>query len=420
MAFAGFFEKANEEYAKAIEAAQNMGLDEEVQALRRENVLSLSDLGSLECHRSVHPQVEEYISSGGSSYKMYACLGIICLWYRLDLPAAKEAFEKAIALESRDIDLVYALILALWEAKDFEGILELFNGDNDDITNFRIRGVLQCGIMQERIFYSARKVNKTNLLIKCYEREMARAWDRGQQNKFRIVEESFETTGWRNQHMYYPGGNELLSCWLALLHRKYLGQSDVAIQLWKTAFFKNSDLFKLCELSSEYYDVIPDFFEQFAELLYDKALGPDGSIDNNTLTTLERLKRRYDAFQGLRSYDRSIRNQKDINLLLSKLYLRCGKLKTAQELLNEQFQAGVEILKDDVSWNDSEGYAILSKILFASGRSGEAGVALSVSRFERFEPEKIIAKVEQEINTAPESPECSETEDEILHREINT
>jgi len=133
----------------------------------------------------------------------------------------------------------------------------------------------------------------------------------------------------------------------------------------------------------------------FATLLHDQALQRDGTVDENMLRSLQKLKQRHDAFQAQDYFYASLTDEKNMNLLLANLHLRLGQTKEAHELLDEQFQRGIEILKDEIIWNDSIGYHILSKILFIAGMKRDAEIAQSLRRFESFlkkEPEKAKVK----------------------------
>lgn len=129
------------------------------------------------------------------------------------------------------------------------------------------------------------------------------------------------------------------------------------------------------------------FLARFAELLHSETLRPDGSVDENLLKSLQQLRQRHDAHQKQDPRSAALMN-KNVNLFLAKLYLQCGRTEESQQLLNEQFQRGIEILRDDGDWNDSIGFHILSKILFLSGRKSEANIAQSLRRFTRYDPDR--------------------------------
>ncbi|KAJ9647100.1 hypothetical protein H2199_002086 [Coniosporium tulheliwenetii] len=340
------------------------------------------------CDPAVLQQVEQYISLDKCNYEMYTCLGIARQEHLQDQQGAIAAFRTAISLNRNDNIVFSALVYSLWETKDYSGIMELFESYDDVTVGFWIRGQLGSPRFQEMLFYAAREADKTELLIGCYERELSKTWDRNLNAIGKIQRDLRwglvgESRRWANERRFYTAGSSFLRCWLALLYAKYRGQPDVALNLWRTAIFRDSEVFKLCPVDSSFSTrIVPDIFAQYAGVLYNKALQSDGSVDGNMLTPLERLRQRYDAFQELDTILPTISNQKKIYILLAQLYIRCGRTEEARALLNEQFQRSIEILKDEIDWNDTAGYNILSKILFASGRSNAARIALSLRRFD--------------------------------------
>lgn len=48
---------------------------------------------------------------------------------------------------------------------------------------------------------------------------------------------------------------------------------------------------------------------------------------------------------------------------------------------NEHFERAVEILRDDISWNDAYGYELLARVLFINGQEGKAKTAASLKLF---------------------------------------
>jgi hypothetical protein len=153
-------------------------------------------------------------------------------------------------------------------------------------------------------------------------------------------------TGCTNVHKFFSAGTALPRCFLAVLHRRYLGQLDTAFGFRKTAFFQRFELSKLTQVHSGFSDsVILDMFAQFAELLYGKALSPsdDGlPVDEKMLNMLERLRQRHDTSRELDHLGASIDNTKSINVLLARLYMRYDRTAEAQALLFEKFARGVE------------------------------------------------------------------------------
>jgi tetratricopeptide (TPR) repeat protein len=380
---------ANREYQKAIEMAQKIGSEEKLKDIYLEYALSLTDVRLRKGDPKALQAVESYIALDKSNYKMYACLGVARLQLQ-DRKGAIEAFREALSLNNRDNLVVRALVSSLRSAADFEGMIELFDNYDLDTTTFWIRGQLEYESFQEAMFYAARKTDKVELLIKRYKHAMQTTWDhssgQGEDDKLDpLWDELGEARGCANEHKFYSAGTSLLHCWLAVLCRRYLGQPDAAFDHWKAAFLQRSEIFKLSNVSSMFTDsIFPDMFAQFAELLYDKALGPGGSVDENMLTILERVCQRQDAFRKSAPYVTTLSGPKSIDLLLARLYIRCEMKEEAEALLNEQFRHGIDMLKGTITWSDRDAYRILSRILFISDHINEAKIALSLRRFLRF------------------------------------
>src|SRR5271154_1765608 len=94
---------------------------------------------------------------------------------------------------------------------------------------------------------------------------------------------------------------------------------------------------------------------------------------------LEGLRARQTASEAITEGLWKMYSQKSLNVLLAKLYQHCGRKAEAQELLKEQALRGIEMLQDDIDWNDSYGYFTLFKVLLACGREFDARIALTNS-----------------------------------------
>jgi tetratricopeptide (TPR) repeat protein len=436
MSYSRFKKEASAEYQRAIELAQSVGSEEKLKAIYLEYAVSLTNMNTLGCDPNVLQPVEAYIALDQSNYKIYACLGVARLKLE-DRKGAIEAFAKALSLNTRDNLVVKALMSALWEEGNHAGMMALLESHDLATTGFWIRGQLDLAWLQEAMFHAAREVGKLAVLIAIYEHEIANTWAQSSgavKGKDEEDDAKLEldllwdpignATGWANKHKFFSAGTALLRCWLALLHRRYLGQPDTALWLWKTVLFQRSELFKLTKVHSGFsMSIIPDIFAQFAELLYSKALSPPdswSSANEKMLTMLERLRQRHDAFRELNPHMATISNTKSINVLLARLYMRCGRPTEALVLLSEQFARGVEILKDEIDWNDSAGFHVLAKILFTVGQTADAEIALSLRRFLRFSPMAAVAEEEQSKEPAApkakdpdavETPPAHSTED---------
>jgi tetratricopeptide (TPR) repeat protein len=395
MAFVGRYgELAEGEWNKAIELAETSGEKEKLQELYYQFALSLSNIRLMDCQPVVLQLAEKYLSMDSSNYKMHACLGVA----RLDLDDSQGAIESlttALALEPRDQLVARALFHTFRIENDFEGIMKLLENDDDMITSGRVRAFLEEERMQGILFFAARETGKMDFLTKCYETEISRGWtepsisEEDDPRNDSIWSEIDSAIGVFNTREGYSGGTALLMCWLGLFYKEYQGDLQNALRLWTTVFLQQSEVFKLGDLSSQYsMTTVPKFIGLFAESLYDEALKSHGLVDEVILKMLERLRQRHDAFQDLDAHGASLYNEKNINLFLAKLYLQNGRDGEATELLNEQFQRGIEILKDDIDWNDHTGYHTLSKIMFAVGQKENATIAQCLRRFVHYQPEE--------------------------------
>lgn len=394
-AFIGKGNIAKREWNKAIELADTTGENERLKDLYHQFVQSLTDIRLMQCEPVVLQLAEKYLALDSSNARMQACLALARLQHLGDNKGAIEGFRTALSLEPRDHSILKALIHVLWRERNLKGILELFENEDSDTTSSRIRACIDNDFIQDILFLVARDIGEMEYLVKCYESEISRPWaeppigkkyDPRDETIWRTHGEAF---GVFNQQEYYSAGTSLLMCRLAVLHRRYRGDSRAALNLWTTVFLEKSEIFRLAEISSQYpMDTIPWLVGMFAELLYEDALKDDGSVNEKSLRSLERLRYRYDLFHEQDKHGASLTNERNLNLFLAKLYCQMGRDVEAKDLLREQFERGIELLNDDVDWNDSSGYHVLSKILFACGQEDNAVIAQSLRRYVRYQPEE--------------------------------
>jgi hypothetical protein len=123
-------------------------------------------------------------------------------------------------------------------------------------------------------------------------------------------------------------------------------------------------------------------------------MDPDPEVAGRMLSLLENLQRREKVFHEL--YEYHIADLRNTNLLLARLYLKNGRKEEAQKVLNELFQGAIDILQDEIDWNDGTGYGVLAGLLFLNGQLENAKLAVSLKRFFALGFE---AKPEEEIDT---------------------
>jgi hypothetical protein len=195
----------------------------------------------------------------------------------------------------------------------------------------------------------------------------------------------------RHGTMYTPESAGVLARrWLALLYQRYAGEPDRALHLYADVLLHGTAFWKLGQWDSGMdSEIIPSACDDFAELIYEKANplthGKNDANDPELLTTikmLERLRARQTASEANTKEHWKMYSQKNINVLLSKLYLRCGRNAEADLLLREQAQRGIDLLQDDLYWNDSYGFQTLSKVLIAYGLEDDARISLSLRQID--------------------------------------
>jgi tetratricopeptide (TPR) repeat protein len=394
-AFDGEGKIAEIEWNKAIELAEVTGKEDRLQDLYYQFIQSLTDIRLLWCEPVVLQLAKKYLALDSSDARMHACLALARFRHLGDNNGAIDEYRTALSLEPRDNSILIALISVLWDQRDMKGILELFENRDSDITSYRIRACMDRDSYHDLLALAARDLGKIEYLVKCYETAISRPWTEppiGKEYDDR-EEELWETLGEAfgrlNRKEHYSKGTALLTCRLADLHSRYRGDSGAALNLWTAVFLEQSEIFGLAELHSGYrMDTIPMLVDMFAELLYEDALKSDGFVNEESLRSLERLRNRHDWFREQDRYGASLTNQRNLNLFLAKLYRQTGRDAEAKELLREQFERGIELLNDDVDWNDTSGYHVLSKILFTCGQKEDAAIAQSLRRYTRYQPEE--------------------------------
>jgi hypothetical protein len=147
-------------------------------------------------------------------------------------------------------------------------------------------------------------------------------------------------------------------------------------------FFKSAAFWKLGRGDSIMdSDVIPCACDDFGELIYEKAISSHDDENQVVLTMikmLERLRACQTASEANTKEFWKIYSQKNLNLVLSRLYKLCGRKADAEVLLKEKAQRGIDLLQDDLSWNDEFGFQTLSKVFIAYGREDDARIALGL------------------------------------------
>ena len=389
MSYTGSYEELSiSEYQNAIEMAQKQGSQETLKKIYLELISAFVDIRLMTFSEPASQFIENYIALDKSNARVYACLGVV-RFQEGDYPGAVEAFQTSLSLE--DIHTAkyspsyvgIALLETMFTMKDYGGMMSEIERYGVSIIGFWFRETMGDMWFQRRVMYAARKAGKLDFLLNFYQQQINNSQFSG--NDLRAIKDSEPATraqlklSLRSKNLAI---SSMFRCILGWLYHKYLGQPEEAIELWEIAFFQRSEFIKLGNIIGSAFtrDIIPQLFADFSQLLYQKALLPNSEVDKHMITLLESLRQRHQDFRRL-GKDRDITDQRNLNLLLARLYWRCGKNEEAQKLLNEQFQRAIELLQDDIGWNDAYGYAILTRLLFTNGQEGNAKLAASLRRF---------------------------------------
>jgi tetratricopeptide (TPR) repeat protein len=374
MAFSGEFDYAIPEYRKAAQKLTDSNSGTQVPILKS----TLLELASVHCYdtstcHKVLDLLNEYLALDQSNYKAYSRLGA-ALWRCDRNSEAIEAMTKALDLEPTDPDTVFQLIGLMTSEKKYADIITLLETEEPRTSCLRIQGNIDIPEFHTSIFYAGLVTGKLKLVTEIYQSTITQIGIGTRQlSHYDIV--------------YTPESAGVLACrWLALLYQRYAGEPDRAFHLYADALLHSAAFWKLGQWHSGMdSEIIPSACDDFAELIYEKAnpLTHDKNDTNDNellamIKMLERLRARQAASEANTGDHWKIYSQKNINVLLSKLYLRCGRNAEADFLLREQAQRGIDLLQDDLDWNDSYGFQTLSKVLIAYGREDDAKIALSL------------------------------------------
>ncbi|KAF8540637.1 hypothetical protein BDD12DRAFT_880276 [Trichophaea hybrida] len=420
MAFVGLHDEATSEYHKAIEIAEQENSKEALKSIYLQWALSMTEEeASRGCEARALNPIKSYIALDESNRKAYVCLGKALL-ANGDIEQAMEAYKKALSLDQTDCITIRHMFNILLNRDDPEGVMELIEVHGPKTAGFWVRGHSDIGWFHEIVFWAAWKTGKLELVKQIYE-------DETHSRSIITTDYVFSSNDDSHRVFFNPTLAAMVSsffrCLLALLCRKYSGEPDMAFDLLKTAFFTKSEFFKLSTSVNSGFgqDYIPAACEQFAELIYDKALRPDGTVDTNMITMLESLIRRDAAYRKLDHIVADINDRKPLPVVLASLYMKSGRRKQAFTSLNETFQRAIELLKDNIDWNDEFAYHVICKILYLCGRIDKAKVALFLKRYALDDFEQLESQENPEAEEDNGNKVDKETdEDKEAHHENET
>jgi tetratricopeptide (TPR) repeat protein len=369
------------EYQKAIKMAQEQGSDDVLKEFYLEQIMAYVDFRLISADEHALEAIENYLKLDDSNAKVLAGLGVVRL-ENYDYKGAVEHFQKSLELNKRDHEVGVALLLTLFRMNNFDGMMSQIEHYGVPTVGSWLR---ESDSLDDHkaIMHAARIVNKVDMVIKCYEHEIQNTQlsdeDLKEVKDADPVKTAQQTLLNRTRRV---ANSSMFRVYLGWLYLEILGQPDEAFELWKTAFFQRSEFFNMGNVISSQFttEVIPDFFARFSQLIYEKALDPDPEVAGRMIFHLEHLHRREKVFQELDKHPigTGLRN---VNLLLARLYLKHGRKEEARKMLNDQFQSAINILEDEIGWNDEFGYGALAALLFLNGQLEKAEVASSLKRF---------------------------------------
>ena len=369
---------------------------------------TLLELATVEFYdTSIAPRMldllNEYLALDQSSYKAYFCLALA-----LDLcgrqSEVNEALTKALAVEPTDPDASYRLISIMASEQRYMDIITLLETEERRTTCMWIQGNIDNPSFHNTIFYAGLVTGELKLVAEIYESTIVQ-----------ISSGIKQAT--RDDIVFTPESAGVLAHrWLALFYQRYAGEPDRALHLYADALLHSPAFWKLGQWHSDMDSrIIPSACDDFAELIYEKANplthGKNDTNDAELLTTikmLERLRARQTASEANTGEHWKIYSRKNINVLLSKLYLRCGRNAEADLLLLEQAQRGIDLLQDDLHWNDRYGFHTLSKVLLAYGWEDDARTSLSLRQMDLdFQMISISTTESDDTESSPEQTQTA-------------
>jgi tetratricopeptide (TPR) repeat protein len=372
------------EYRKTIEMARQKGSEDVLKEIYLQQIKALVNIQTVVSYGDAKKVIEDYMKLDPSNPKVLACHGVVCLENK-DNDGAIGAFRRSLEMKERDHEVGFALIRTLFTMKDYEGIMRLIEHYGYVTVGSWLCDGISHMQMHQFIMYAARTTtNRLDLMIKCYEHQIENAQFRYREEDLEAGKDIDPETKARHALKCRTTNiaiSSMFRVYLGWFYDVFLGQPEEAFKLWKVAFFHRSEFFNLRNMLISTFsdDIIPEFFALFSQQIYDRAIAPDPEVADGMLSLLESLQRRERGFQALN--DDAPADLKNMNLLLAKLYLRLGRRDEARKMLDEQFQRAVEILQDEVGWNDCSGYDALTRLLYLNGQMENAEIALSLKRF---------------------------------------
>jgi tetratricopeptide (TPR) repeat protein len=424
--YLGNNEVATVAYREAIEMARTQGSTHVLKKIYLQQIRAYVDVRLLDSSLDASEAIENYLAINPTpNAEVLASHGVV-KYNNGDLEGAIQAFQKSLELDRFAPYVGINLLLILFKNEDFVGMMKQLEYYGPPTTGTWLRACVDTEHFLRAILHAARATNKLDLLITIFEHVI--------QNPESVEDDSPTEVGGKVQQqardvvrgrVVNRARSSMFRVYLGWLHYEYSGQHEKALDLWKLAFFQQNWFFKLTNLdSSAYSDIILYFFGVFSQLIYDHALASDPEESGLMLSFLEDLQTRERVFWKME--ESAIQDVKITNMPLAKLYLTRGRKEQAQKMLNDQYCRAIEVLQDEIAWNDKYAYDALAKILFLNGQFEDAKIAVSLKRFSLTEyTRRQIVPSEENAQSAVHTsekaaPEGTQIGSQELAKELST
>lgn len=369
-------------YREAIEMARTQGSTQVLKEIYLQQIKAYVDVRLMDSSSEAVEAIENYLAIDPTpNAEVLASQGVV-KYNSGDSEGAIQAFQKSLELDRFAAHVGTNLLSILFNNDDFVGMMKLLEYHTPATTGTWLGGSGDTEYILRSILHAARATNKLDVLVAIFEHviqnpESAEV-DRSGVVDGKVQQKARDVVRRRAVNLAI---SSLFRVYLGWLHYEYSGQHDKALELWKLAFFQRSEFFKLTNLvSSAYSDIILYIFGAFSQLIFDRALAAsDPEESSQMLSLLEDLQSRERLFWKME--ESAIQDVKITNLPLAKLYLTHGRKEQAQKMLDDQYYRAIEVLQDDIDWNDRYAYDALAKILFLNGQFENAKIAVSLKRF---------------------------------------
>lgn len=375
------YSSSEEEFQKAIEMAAKMpDSTEMLKKIYLAEIDSYVELDLLTCEEEARQAIDGYMALDEPNAKVYASLAVVKL-VDGDKQGAIKAFQASLGLDEQNLDVRCSLLEVMFQEKDYDSIMSQIEHYGPETVGIWLRDRIYFSV-HNWFIVAAHKKNNYDLLIKCYEHGIESTQvSQTDDELLKKTSPERRATVTLEIRSRIQASSSMLRCYLALVYHKYLGDRKKAFELWSTAFFHRSEFMKLVNTRDSFFSdiIIPQHFAYFAQMIYEEVEDQISEKLQEKLALLERLRQVQEASRQIEQI--RFNEARDLDILLSQLYLRLGRRDEAQKILTTELHTAIAILQDDIDYNDSWGWAALAHLLFVNGQSARANLATSMTRF---------------------------------------